>query len=252
MFKLFFIGLSLSGSVTFGQVTPWEMVERMGKGINLGNTLEAPYEGDWSSPAAEYYFHDFIDAGFTCVRIPIRWINHMLDTTPYTVDSAWMDRVEQVIDWALDTGLVIIINSHHDNEWLYDEFPKNMKRFEKLWEQISTRFTDKSENLIFEIINEPYFDLSRAEVDTLHQRVFPIIRESNPIRIVIFTGGGNDTTPRLTNYRVFYHLNIPDDPYVMAYFHYYVPYQYCQLGEGTWGTTMEKQQMIHDFTVAID
>ena len=226
------------------------MVERMGKGLNLGNTLEAPYEGDWSSPAAEYYFHDFIDAGFTCVRIPIRWTNHMLDTTPYTVDSAWMDRVEQVIDWALDTGLVIIINSHHDNEWLYDEFPKNMKRFEKLWEQISTRFTDKSENLVFEIINEPYFDLSRAEVDTLHQRVFPIIRESNPTRIVIFTGGGNDTTPRMTNYRVFYNLNIPDDPYVMAYFHYYVPYQYCQLGEGTWGTTMEKQQMINDFTIA--
>ena len=252
LLKLFIIGLSLSGSVTFGQVTPWEMAERMGKGINLGNTLEAPYEGDWSSPAAEYYFHDFIDAGFTCIRIPIRWTNHILDTTPYTVDSAWMDRVEQVIDWALDTGLVVIINSHHDNEWLYDEFPKNMDRFEKLWEQISTRFKDKSENLVFEIINEPYFDLSRAEVDTLHQRIFPIIRESNPTRIVIFTGGGNDTNPRMTNYRVFYNLNIPDDPYVMAYFHYYVPYEYCQLGEGTWGTTLEQQQMIHDFTVAKD
>ncbi len=252
LLKLFIIGLSLSGSVTFGQVTPWEMAERMGKGINLGNTLEAPYEGDWSSPAAEYYFHDFIDAGFTCVRIPIRWTNHMLDSTPYTIDSAWMDRVEQVIDWALDTGLVVIINSHHDDEWLYDEFPKNMDRFEKLWEQISTRFKDKSENLLIEIINEPYFDLSRAEVDTLHQRVFPIIRESNPTRIVIFTGGGNDTTPRMTNYRVFYHLNIPDDPYVMAYFHYYVPYTYCQLGQGTWGTTAEQQQMIHDFTVAKD
>ena len=131
LFKLILIGLSLSGSVTFGQVTPWEMVERMGKGLNLGNTLEAPYEGDWSSPAAEYYFHDFIDAGFTCVRIPIRWTNHMLDTTPYTVDSAWMDRVEQVIDWALDTGLVIIINSHHDNEWLYDEFPKKYEKVRK-------------------------------------------------------------------------------------------------------------------------
>ena len=224
----------------------------MGEGINLGNTLEAHYEGDWSSPAEEYYFHDFIDAGLTCARIPIRWENHMLDSTPYTVDSVWMDRVEEVIDWALDTGLVVVINSHHDDDWLYDQFPKNIGRFEKLWEQIATRFKDKSENLVFEIINEPYFDLSRAEVDTLHQRIFPIIRQSNPTRIVIFTGGGNDTNPMMTNYRVFYNLNIPDDPYVMAYFHYYVPYEYWQLGQGTWGTTMERQQMILDFTVAKD
>ena len=54
LFKLILIGLSFSGTVTFGQVTPWEMVERMGKGINLGNTLEAPNEGDWSAPAEEY------------------------------------------------------------------------------------------------------------------------------------------------------------------------------------------------------
>jgi aryl-phospho-beta-D-glucosidase BglC (GH1 family) len=250
LFNLFLIGGVLSGSVTFGQVTPWEMVKRMGKGINLGNTLEAPNEGDWSAPAEEYYFHDFADAGFTCVRIPVRWTNHMLDSTPFTVDSAWMARVEEVIDWALDTGLVVIINSHHDDDWLYDAFPKNIGRLEKLWEQIATKFKDKSENLVFEIVNEPYFDLSRAEVDTLHQRIFPIIRQSNPTRIVIFTGGGNDTEPRMTNYRVFYNLNVPDDPYIMAYFHYYVPYEYCQLGQGTWGTTAEYQQMINDFTVA--
>jgi len=248
--KLFIIGLALAGTFTYGQVSPWEMVERMGKGINLGNTLEAPEEGNWSAPAEEYYFHDFADAGYTHVRIPIRWTNHMLDSTPYTVDSAWMDRVEEVIDWALDTGLVVIINSHHDDDWLYDGFPKNIDRFEKLWEQISTRFADKPENLVFEIVNEPYFALSRAHVDTLQSRIFPIIRESNPTRIVIFTGGGNDTQPRMTNYRVFYHFNIPDDPYVMAYFHYYVPYEYCQLGQGTWGTTAEYQQMISDFTVA--
>ncbi len=249
-FSLLVFSLSLCSTVVFSQVTPWEILEKMGKGINLGNTLEAPEEGDWASPAKEYYFHDFVDAGFTSVRIPIRWTNHMLNIPPYTVDSVWMARVEQVIDWALDTGLVVIINSHHDNEWLYEEFPKNMDRFQLLWEQIATTFKDKSENLLFEIINEPYFDLTRAEVDTLHKMVFPIIRESNPTRIVLFTGGGNDTTPKMTNYRVFYNMNIPDDPYVIAYFHYYVPYQYCQLGNGTWGTSQEKQQMISDFTVA--
>jgi aryl-phospho-beta-D-glucosidase BglC (GH1 family) len=238
--------LHLSSSLS-GQVTPREMVERMGAGLNLGNTLEAPQEGNWSPPAQAFHFHDMADAGLRVVRIPVRWTHHMDSLAPYQVHEDWMARVEQVIDWALDTGLVVIINSHHDNEWLYDDFPANLDRFEALWEQIATRFSDKSENLVFEIVNEPYFDLDRDEVDTLHQVIFPIIRESNPTRIVLFTGGGNDTSPRLTNYRVIYHMKLPDDPYIMAYFHYYVPYQYCQLGNGTWGSGQEKSQMEHDF-----
>jgi aryl-phospho-beta-D-glucosidase BglC (GH1 family) len=223
------------------------MVQKMGKGINLGNTLEAPLEGNWSAPAQTWYFQDIADAGFSSVRIPVRWANHMDTIAPYAVDSLWMARVEEVVDDALNEGLVVIINSHHDNDWLYHEFPANLDRFQALWEQIARHFKDKPDELVFEIVNEPYFDLTRKQVDTLQQAVFPIIRESNPSRIVIFTGGGNDTSPRLTNYRVIYNMNIPDDPFVMAYFHYYVPYTYCQQGQGTWGTAAERQQMIHDF-----
>ena len=64
-----------------------EMVAKMGMGINLGNTLEAPYEGSWSKEAMEYYFDDYKDAGYKNVRIPIRWDNHTMNTYPYTIDK---------------------------------------------------------------------------------------------------------------------------------------------------------------------
>jgi len=98
-------------------VDPFEMVRKMGMGTNLGNTLEAPYEGSWSKSAMEYYFDDFKAAGYKNVRIPVRWDNHTMRTYPYTIDKAFLDRVEQVVDWSLSRGFVTIINSHHD-DWI--------------------------------------------------------------------------------------------------------------------------------------
>jgi len=231
-------------------VTPWQMIKKMQRGINIGNTMEAPYEGQWQSPVQEYYFDDYVDAGFTCVRIPIRWDNHLSATAPFAIDSTWLNRVEQVVDWALQRGLVTIINAHHDR-WLYENFPDSLKRFESLWAQIAERFKDKSPNLLFEIINEPYFDLTRAQIDTLNRTILKVIRQSNPTRIVILTGGGNDTSPGLTSYLVVEHLKVPDDPYVMAYFHYYKPRQFTKDDANNstdyWGSAQDKAQVDEHF-----
>ena len=223
------LGISLASA----QVDPWVMVKRMGRGINLGNTLDAPEEGRWAAPAQEFYFDDYRDAGFTCVRIPITWDLHLGTEPPYTIDAAWLDRVEQVVDWALARGLVTVINAHNE-AWLYDNFSANLPRFESLWRQVAERFKDKPDELLFEIINEPYFDLSEAQVDTLNARILRIIRQTNPHRIVLLTGGGQNS------YRAPLHLHPPDDPYLMAYFHYYLPWRFTHDRIGTWGTAQDK------------
>ena len=218
------------------QVNPWDMVKRMGRGINIGNTLDAPDEGRWAAPVQEYYFDGYRDAGFTNVRIPVRWDNHLGTEPPYTIDAAWMDRVEQVVDWALARGLVVIINSHHD-DWLYANFPEHLPRFESLWRQVSERFKDKPDELLFEIINEPYFKLSEAQVDTLNARILQIIRETNPHRIVILTGGGENS------YKAVQHIHAPPDSFLMAYFHYYLPWSFTNYKIGTWGDAQDRATM---------
>jgi aryl-phospho-beta-D-glucosidase BglC (GH1 family) len=225
------------------QLTPQQAVVLMQKGINLGNTLEPPLEGGWNNPAAqEYYFDLYKEAGFNCVRIPVRWDQHVQTVPPYKIDEAWLQRVEQVVDWGLDRGLFIIINAHHE-EWIKANYTNAgyRARFDSIWSQIATRFRDKPDRLLFEIINEPY-GLTKTQNDDLHQRIISIIRKTNPTRILIFQGhnwGGSDELIAAA---------IPNDPYVIGSFHSYDPYNFGLLGEGTWGSTSDMNILNNKFT----
>ena len=226
----------------FSQITPKEAVPLMQKGINLGNTLEPPYEGGWNNPPAEsYYFDMYKEAGFQCVRIPVRWDKHTQTDPPYRIDESWMNRVEQVVDWGLDRGLFIILNAHHDN-WIKSNYndPSYRARFDSIWSQIAVRFKDKSDRLFFEILNEPH-GLTKAQNDELHRRELSIIRKTNPTRIVIFQGnewGGSDQLLEAA---------VPDDEYVMGSFHSYDPYWFGIQGEGTWGSPADYNRLKNKF-----
>lgn len=90
-------------------------------GWNLGNTLESTgtrllnAETAWGQPKTTKEMIDYVkEAGFTGIRIPVTWSSHMNDD--YTIDEMWMDRVQEVVDYGLDAGLYVILNSHHDCE----------------------------------------------------------------------------------------------------------------------------------------
>ena len=53
------------------QQTSQELVTKMGRGINLGNVLSAPIEGNWAGAATAQYFIDVANAGFTLSLIHI-------------------------------------------------------------------------------------------------------------------------------------------------------------------------------------
>lgn len=223
------------------QISPQEAIAQMRKAINLGNTFEPPTEAGWNNPKAqEYYFDMYREAGFQCVRIPVRWDNHTGIVPPYTINKTWLDRIEQVVDWGLKRDLFIVINSHHDN-WIKDNYSEtNKARFDSIWTQISERFKTKSEKLIFEVLNEPH-GLTKAQNDDMHARIISIIRKTNPTRLVIFQGhdwGGSDQL--LT-------AAIPNDNYVIGSFHSYDPYLFGLQGEGTWGTAGDYDQLDRKF-----
>jgi aryl-phospho-beta-D-glucosidase BglC (GH1 family) len=66
---------------------------KLGRGINFGNALDAPMEGDWGVTLKPEWFHQIADSGFTTVRLPVRWSSHSLELAPYTIDSIFMNRV---------------------------------------------------------------------------------------------------------------------------------------------------------------
>ncbi len=246
MKKTCFFVILLMLSLAFAsnaQLTPQEAINQLGRGINIGNTLDPPAgEGKWNNgPMQEYYFDDIKAAGFSTVRIPVTWCQHVASNTPYTVDEAWMSRVEQIVDWGLARGLNIILNAHHeDSIKSYSTKATVVARFDSTWTQIARRFQSKSDKLFFEILNEPHADnatqpVTQSVINGINTRILAIIRKTNPTRITIFSGIEWSNSDQLVATAV---PNV-NDKYLMAYYHSYDPWDFAGLGKGTYGSVSD-------------
>ena len=173
-----------------------------GIGINLGNSLDAVGgETAWNNPiTTREMIHMYAAAGFDILRVPTTWALHMGLGPDYIVDPAWMNRVQEVVDWALEEGMRVILNVHHENEtWLRPELKALkdvMLQFVALWKQICFRFRDYGDRLIFQGMNEPHSSRDpnawngasrdvRAAINALNHAFVATVRESggkNPAR----------------------------------------------------------------------
>lgn len=156
-----------------------QAVKNMGLGYNLGNSMDAvamwlnmsnnsvnDFEKAWGQQPTTKAMMDFLKKnGFNAVRIPVTWFQHMKDDG--TVDKAWMNRVQEIVDYVIDNGMYCILNVHHDTgadpddksytHWIkadVDNYNANKEKFENLWTQIATRFQNYDQHLVFEGYNE--------------------------------------------------------------------------------------------------
>src|SRR5215475_9992262 len=79
--------------------------KQISRGVNFGNALEAPNEGEWGVTIKEEYFDAIAKAGFNSVRVPIRWSAHAEKEAPYTIDAKFFARIDWVIEQALSHRL---------------------------------------------------------------------------------------------------------------------------------------------------
>lgn len=228
---------------------------QLGRGINLGNKLEAPSEGAWGAPVEAWMLTTIKQGGFATVRIPTRWSAHAAASPPYTIDAAFLDRVTWVVDQALSAGLMVVLNMHHYEEIFSD--PQGQRdRFLALWQQIATHFRNHSDSLVFEVLNEPNTNLTPELWNAFLVDALAVIRQSNPDRYVMLgtaEWGGIGAMNR---------LRLPDDNRLIFTFHYYNPFQFTHQGAewvsgsdawlGTaWGTSQDSAAVQDDLnTVA--
>ena len=144
-------------------------------GWNLGNTMEAQCgETAWGNPMVNQQLINAVKAaGFNAIRIPAAWDCHA-DQTTLTIDAAWMARVKQVVDYAYNQGMYVILNIHWDGGWL-EEHPLysyqaavNQKQ-RAYWTQIANTFKNYNERLLFAGTNEVHADYG-TPTDRAHYR----------------------------------------------------------------------------------
>jgi endoglucanase len=224
-------------------------------GWNLGNTLDAhpSNETSWGNPRTTKAMITAIkEAGFNTIRIPVSW--SMVAPKPdYTITSAAMSRVKEVVGYAVENNLYIILNSHHDNgifKLRNNEIEESKKALQSIWSQIAEAFKDYDYNLIFEGLNEPRTIGSQGEwnggtpeernnLNTLHQLFVDTVRASggnNEKRILMIPtyAASADSTAMSA-------LVIPNDPKnnvkkIIVSLHSYVPnaFTFPWGGSKTW------------------
>ena len=219
------------------ELTSMELTKMMGAGWNLGNTLDAHWntvapwitnptvnqiEIAWGNPTTtKAMINKVKEAGFDTIRVPVTWYIFTGPAPTYTIDSRWMNRVQEVVDYVIDNGMFCILNTHHEdynvytnngggvNGWLRlhqsgttpltaSEKQTMNARFTKIWEQIAERFKDYDEYLLFEGLNEPRsygFENNNAAV---WAEQYSVLNNLNQIFVdTVRASGGNNTKRHL-------------------------------------------------------
>jgi endoglucanase len=206
---------------------------RLGRGINLGNALEAPQEGAWGVTLRAEYFKIIKDAGFQTVRLPIKWSAHALTAPPYTIDPKFAERVDWAVDQALANKIQIILDLHHYGEMDTDP-AKHLPRLIALWEQIAERYKDRPATVLFELLNEPHGKCVDATWNAAIPKVLAAVRKTNPNRAVIVGPGYWNSIRALDK------LELPkEDHNLIVTIHYYDPHQFTHQG-ATWEKGADK------------
>lgn len=228
-----------------------DLVKEIKIGWNLGNTMDANgadtvmAETSWGNPKTTKELIDAVKtAGFNILRIPTTWESHLGPAPDYTIDPAWLDRVQEIVEYGISNDMFIIVNAHHE-EWYFPSYEnadtaKDM--LAKVWKQIADRFENYDEHLIFEGLNEPRqkgtndeWNGGNAEgwdvVNQLNAVFVDIIRSSagnNPIRHLMVTPYAASSSTRAWDTFI-----VPDDDKVIVSIHAYTPYNFALNKQGT-------------------
>ncbi len=235
-------------------VSRWtcEVAHALGRGVNLGNALEAPREGDWGL-RLEPALIDRATRHFQTVRLPVRWSNHASPDAQARLDETFARRVDAVIDRLLAGGGFVILDMHHytqlvggarhPNEFAVDRAVVEA-RMVSLWRQIAARYRDRPPRLLFELLNEPQGEardasgqapgatsvpaagqaLGGERWNRLAAQALAAVRETNPDRVVLI--GPDDWN----HPRGLARLRLPPDRHLIVAIHSYDPFGFTHQG----------------------
>lgn len=281
---------TMDNGVMREELTSLELVEIMGNGTNLGNTMEATdsntknhtakpisqLETMWGAPETTQEMISYLkQSGFDTIRIPVAWINNGTtyaegnDPSNYIIREDLLDRVEEIINYALNEDMYVIVNDHWDAGWwgMFGQetdpnHQKAMDIFVSMWTQIAERYKEYSDHLIFEVANEEFGSrfndadpvLSPEGITLSEDEWYALANELNQIFVdtVRSTGGNNEQRFLLCagiNTNI---ANTCDDRFKMPTdtakdkllisVHFYDPWSYCGDGAtGSWGIKSDYQ-----------
>ncbi len=260
------------------ELTALELCKLMGNGINLGNTMEAyghksyvkgetdptDFENNWGQPdTTKEMIAGMKAAGFDSLRVPVAWTNGMdFENGDYEIDTKLLDRVEEIVNFALDSDMYVMINDHWDGGWwgmfgsaTEETRNKAMDMYTSMWTQIAERFNKYGEKLIFESANEELGDRLNdkdyapdsgtlkkddcyKKTTEINQKFVDIVRGTggNNANRFLLIAGYNTDIENTVNDKYVMPTDTAKDKLLISV-HYYTPWNYCgEKALNQWGS----------------
>lgn len=273
----------ITAGAKYKELNAIEFTEVMGNGINLGNTLEAyghasygtssatsVYETAWGMPVTtKEMIQGMKDAGFDSIRVPVAWTNMMnYESGDYTINEAYINRVGEIIEWAIEADMVVVVNDHWDGDWWAmfgsaDQATRDkaMELYTSMWTQLAEAYKEYDYHLVFESGNEEMGTRLNDEwnkqtgvltedecyetTNTINQKFVDIIRASssyNKDRFLLIAGYNTDIDKTVDD-RYKMPTDTADGKLIVSV-HYYTPSGYCiESGISSWYTQANVQLM---------
>lgn len=236
--------------------TAMQITQDMGAGWNLGNSLESSGgETNWGNPRTNKAMIDAIkNKGFRTIRIPVRWDENYTNKSTFTINPNYLKRVKEVVDYAYNNNMYVIINVHHNaiqqkvtTEWWQKQQIKN--ELKAIWTQVGKYFESYDQKLIFETFNEP----RQGDDWNGNSGLYNAVNECNEeARAAIRATGGNNKNrlvmmptycassdaPKMDAWK-----KIGNDNMVAASIHAYVPFNFAFNGYHTQWNDNDKNEL---------
>jgi endoglucanase len=243
-------------------LAPQDVVKLMSPGWNLGNSFDgSPQVTSWGNPAPSQTLINAVhSAGFKTLRLPVTWTDHIGPAPSYTIDPAWMAQVTQTAQWAVDAGMYVFVNTHHEADgnggWI--GFPSSTSAAQNVaaevtavWTQIANAFKSFGGRLMLECFNEPNEagggNTAQAQTDlNLYlEACFAAIRGTggaNATRIVMIQPVG--ASPILSGIQSMQKVGFIDDPNIVISLHTYYPTNFgLSTNPYAWGSSSDYTSM---------
>lgn len=206
-----------------------ETAAKLGRGMNFGSTLDAPRDGDYGVRLDPSWVDLVSKAGFTHVRLPVRWSNHAGTDEQAQLEPIFLSKVDSIIELIERAGLYIVLDMHNYRQLDGDPLQPHEARVEptvleqravNIWRQLAAHYKGRHPKMLFELYNEPHERLDEAAWNKLHPKLLAAVRASDRARMVLIGPGYWNAARALDR------LEVPADRNVLIAVHVYEPHSF--------------------------
>lgn len=203
------------------------------KGVNLTNFLE--YWGDQPGIALPT-MNKYDEADFICLKsMGVDVIRIVCNFDIYSeesfgigkIDEVFLKKLDEICDWAERNQMYLIIDNHNnktfDNDTHRNNYAKLKAHLESVWSQLAPRYANRSEYIIYEIMNEPNIQ-NAGKWYKLQQEIVNLIRSYDSKHTIVVSGVNWSNITELAQFKPY-----KDDNLIYT-FHFYEPFFFTHQG----------------------